>query len=570
MTIILILLLVGVGAWALSLVSAKGKLRAENASLSANNNGLYQHMQSLNGHVQYLQVERANLVQQVQYEQAERANLVQQVQHGQAERANLGQQAQYLAAENASLAPYRQIVDVQAEVARMRASSAAEMTNTQQQAASIVGAARAQATEIVSDAQRQAHATAAEALDAKRNVEVYRREAIALQNTIAGYGDRYLVPRETVLDGLAENYGHTEAGAMLKRAREHVRSMVKSETAATCEYVEAERRTVAIAFVADAFNGKVETILSRAKTDNFGTLRQELLDAFALVNMNGRAFRNARITEAYRDVRLDELRWAVALQELKDREREEQRRINEQIREEEKARRDYERAQRDAAKEEELIRRAMEKAHQEIAKATDSQRAKYEAELRELGERLQAAEEKNQRVLSMAQQTKRGNVYIVSNLGSFGEQVFKIGLTRRLDPMDRVRELGDASVPFEFDVHAMIFSEDAPALERSLHRHFLGAQVNKVNPRKEFFRAPIATIRAEVEKLGIQVSWTMLAAAADYRESQAIERAIKNDPTAFQAWINRQLVLDPVAVDAADEPGPSPAVASSPSMAEAN
>lgn len=542
MTFVLMLLLFGVSAWALSLVTAKGKLRAENTTLVANNNGLYQQGQSLNGHVQYLQAERANLMQQVQY----------------------------LAAENAGLAPYRQIVDVQGEVARMRASSAAEMASAQQQAASIVGAARAHSTELVSEAQRQAHAIAAEALDAKRNVEAYRREAVALQNTIAGYGDQYLIPRETVLDGLAENYGHTEAGAMLKRAREHVRSMMKSQTAAACEYVEAERRQVAIAFVADAFNGKVEAILARAKTDNLGTLRQELLDAFALVNMNGRAFRNARITAAYRDARLEELRWAVAIQELKEREREEQRRINEQIREEEKARRDYERAQREAAKEEELIRRAMEKAQQEIAKATDSQRAKYEAQLRELGERLQAAEEKNQRALSMAQQTKRGNVYIISNVGSFGEQVFKIGLTRRLDPMERVRELGDASVPFEFDVHAMIFSEDAPALERFLHRHFLSAQVNKVNPRKEFFRAPLATIRAEVEKLGIQASWTMLAGAQEYRESQAIEKAIKNDPTAYQAWINRQLVFEPVGLDAADEAGASPGTATVASMAEAN
>jgi predicted nuclease with TOPRIM domain len=540
MTFVLLLVLIGVGTWALSLASSRSKLRAENATFQTNNYGLYQQAQSLGGQLQYLQSERANLVQQLQNVSTENANLRQHLQH--------------LSAENVSLAPYRQILDVQAEVGRMRASSAAELASAQQQAASIVGAAKGQATEIVSGAQGQAHSIAAEALAAKRNVETYRREALALQNVIAGYGDQYLVPRQTVLDGLAENYGHTEAGVMLKQARQNARSMMKSETAATCEYVEADRRKVAIAFVADAFNGKVEAILARAKADNFGTLRQELLDAFTLVNMNGRAFRNARITEAFRDARLDELRWAAAVHELKEREREEQRRMNEQIREEEKARRDFERAQRDAAKEEDVIRRAMERAQQEIAKATDSQRAQYEVQLKELAERLQAAEEKNQRALSMAQQTKRGNVYIISNVGSFGEQVFKIGLTRRLDPLDRVRELGDASVPFEFDVHAMIFSDDAPGLERTLHRHFLAAQVNKVNPRKEFFRAALATIRAEVESLGIQVSWTMLAAAEEYRESQAIEKAIKNDPSAYQAWINRQLVLEPVAVDPADAP----------------
>ena len=106
----------------------------------------------------------------------------------------------------------------------------------------------------------------------------------------------------------------------------------------------------------------------------------------------------------------------------------------------------------------------LEKARRDVEKSTDAERAKFEEKLRELSERLRVAEEKNQRALSMAQQTKSGNVYIISNIGSFGEQVFKIGMTRRLEPRDRVRELGDASVPFEFDVHALIPTPDAPAL----------------------------------------------------------------------------------------------------------
>ena len=268
---------------------------------------------------------------------------------------------------------------------------------------------------------------------------------------------------------------------------------------------------------------------------------------------NGRAFRNARVLRTYVEARVEELRWAVVVHELRERERDEQRRIKEQIREEEKARREYDRAQKEAAKEEDVIRRAMDRARGEIAQATDAQRAKYEAQLQELALRLQVAEEKNQRALSMAQQTKRGHVYIISNVGSFGEDVFKIGLTRRLEPQDRIRELGDASVPFEFDVHAMIVSDDAPALEHSLHRHFLAAQVNKVNPRKEFFRASLTMIREEVEKLGIQVSWTMAAGAAQYRESLAIDRAIRDNPTAYQAWMKRQLVLQRVIEDEADE-----------------
>lgn len=467
--------------------------------------------------------------------------------------------------EVATLAPYRHIVDAQQEAARVRGATQIELETARQQANATTTAANEQAGQIVSSAHQEAQRIAGDALRVQQNVENYRREAKALENVISGYGDQYIMPAASLLDDLAESFGFAEAGGRLKEARDRTRSLLKAGKAATCEYVEANRRETAVAFVVDAFNGKVDSILSTVKEDNAGTLRQKILDAYTLVNMNGRAFRDARILDDYLQARLEELRWAAAAQELKTREKEEQRRIKEQIREEEKARREYERAQKEAAKEEDVIRRAMAKAQEQIAQATDAQRVKYEAQLQELALRLQAAEEKNQRALSMAQLTKRGHVYIISNIGSFGEDVFKIGLTRRLEPLDRIRELGDASVPFEFDVHALIISDDAPALERALHRHFLNAQLNKVNPRKEFFRATLTLIREEVEKLGIQASWTMAAAAVQYRESQAIERAIKNDPAAYQAWVDRQLVLDPVTVDSADEddvvqPTPKPAL----------
>jgi hypothetical protein len=423
-------------------------------------------------------------------------------------------------------------------------------------------AAQQKAIQLVSDATRQAEEIASDALDAKRNAETYRREAQSLKNVIEGYGDAYLVPAHSLLDDLAEAFSFSEAGERLKAARARTRAMIKDGAAAACDYVEANRRETAIAFVVDAFNGKVDSILSSVKTDNAGTLRQKINDAFALVNLNGRAFRDARILDEYRNARLEELRWAAAANELKEQEREEQRRLKEQIREEEKARRDYEKAMKDAAKEEDPIRKAMDRVMKDVNQATEAQRAQYEAQLLELSARLKAAEEKNQRALSMAQQTKSGHVYVISNVGSFGEHVLKIGLTRRLEPADRIRELGDASVPFEFDVHAMIPSEDAPNLERTLHRHFLAAQVNKVNPRKEFFRVPLKSVREELEKLGMQVSWTMAAAAEEYRESQAIDAAIRDNPASYQAWVNRQLVLDPVVLDEAEDESGAPGAVS--------
>lgn len=128
-----------------------------------------------------------------------------------------------------------------------------------------------------------------------------------------------------------------------------------------------------------------------------------------------------------------------------------------------------------------------------------------------------------ERALSMAEQTKRGYVYVISNLGSFGENIYKIGLTRRLDPMDRVRELGDASVPFPFDVHAMIFSEDAPKLEATLHQRFSDKRVNMINNRKEFFNVSLKEIADVVAEYNATIEFTLLAEASDYRQTLAIK-----------------------------------------------
>lgn len=407
-----------------------------------------------------------------------------------------------------------------------------------------LSSATSKAAEIIAAADKKAEEIAGSAYEAMKNASLYELTVKAMKNIIEGYGDQYIIPGRSLLDDLAEDFGHTHAGQQLKSAREQTNVMIRNGTAATCDYVETNRRYTAINFVIDAFNGKVDSILSRVRHDNAGTLEQEIRDAFTLVNFNGKAFREARITEEYLSARLAELKWAAIAQQLRLEEREEQRRIKEQIREEEKVRREYERAMRDAAKDEDLLRKAMEKAQQQIEKASAEQKVKYEQQLLELTQKLKEAEERSQRALSMAQQTKRGHVYVISNIGSFGENVYKIGLTRRLEPLDRIRELGDSSVPFAFDVHALLFSEDAPALETRLHKHFLLMQINKVNFRKEFFRTDVKDIRNELEKLGITANWTMTAEAAEYRESLAIEKAIAENPAMRESWLRRQLEFE--------------------------
>jgi hypothetical protein len=404
----------------------------------------------------------------------------------------------------------------------------AELRKKQKEAeesqAALLSRASAESSRIIEEANRKAEVIAGDAYQSLRDTEHLKATAKAMSNAIKGYGDEYLVPNHAALDDLADEYTHKQAGIDLKTARARTRQMVATGTAATCDYAEKGRKETAIRFVLDAFNGKVDSALSTVRHNNYGKLRQEVVDAFALVNEHGKAFRNARILPEYLEARQNELRWAVAVMELQLKEREEQRRIKQEMREEERARREYEKAIKQAEKEEKLLEKLMAEAQEKLQASSEEERSEYERKIQELQQKYREAEERNKRALSMAQQTKRGHVYVISNVGSFGEDVFKIGLTRRLEPLDRVKELGDASVPFDYDVHAMIYNEDAPKLETTLHQVFADFQVNKVNPRKEFFRVGIKDIRELLETIGIDAKWTMLAEAKEYRETMAIER----------------------------------------------
>ncbi|MND16547.1 hypothetical protein D3C80_67950 [compost metagenome] len=412
------------------------------------------------------------------------------------------------------------------------------LDNANSRADELISNANDNAMKIVADAENRAKEIAGSAYEAKEFAETYQAVANSMKNKIEGYGDEWIVPNRSVLDELAENYEFTDAGRELQKARELTKSLIKTSKAASCDYVEPNRRNTAIKFVLDAFNGKVDSTLSKIKHNNYGKLSQEIKDAFQLVNYNGSAFRSAKITDIYLQARLNELKWGVAVNEIMLEEKEEQRRIKEQLREEEKARREYERAIKEAEKEEKTIQQAIDKATKELMLAGEEQRLALEQKLAELQIKFEEAEAKNQRAISMAQQTRSGHVYVISNIGSFGEDVYKIGMTRRLEPLDRVRELGDASVPFSFDVHAMIYSDDAPSLENHLHKVFNEKQVNKVNSRKEFFNVGIKDIKSTVANMNIDAHWTMFADAKEYRESLAIE----NERSAAQV-ANEELVV---------------------------
>lgn len=166
----------------------------------------------------------------------------------------------------------------------------------------------------------------------------------------------------------------------------------------------------------------------------------------------------------------------------------------------------------------------LEKARAELRESSEEDRLVAEPQIADFEAKLAEAEAKEERAKSMAEQTRKGHVYVISNLGSFGDDVYKIGLTRRLEPLDRVKELGDASVPFSFDVHAMIYAEDAPQLEAALHREFSNQRVNAVNLRKEFFRVDLLQIQEAVAKISdVEVDFKMTALAEDFYETRRLQ-----------------------------------------------
>lgn len=308
------------------------------------------------------------------------------------------------------------------------------------------------------------------------------------------------------------------------------KEMINADTAAICkanwtvEGSEAKGRAVVKVYkklMLRAFNGESDVLISKVKWNNVNQMKERMHKLFDAINKLGQGFQ-VTLNLQYLDLKLKELVLEYEYQSKRQQEKEEMRAIQEELREEEKARKEFEQAQKEAEKEEASYQKALDKARKEFDVTTGEEHEKLKLQIEKLIQELQEAQEKKERALSMAQQTKRGHVYVISNIGSFGENVFKIGMTRRLEPIDRVKELGDASVPFQFDIHAMIYSDEAPSLEHELHKAFADKKVNMLNYRKEFFDVTLDEIENKVKEIGIAAEFSRLPEAMEYRETLAI------------------------------------------------
>jgi DNA repair exonuclease SbcCD ATPase subunit len=308
------------------------------------------------------------------------------------------------------------------------------------------------------------------------------------------------------------------------------KEMITADTAAICntnwtvEGSEAKGRAVVKVYkklMLRAFNGECDVLISKVKWNNVNQMKERMQKLFDAINKLGQGFQ-VYLNNQYLDLKQKELILEYEYQSKRQQEKEEMRAIQEELREEEKAKREFEQAQREAEKEEATYQKALDKARKEYEASTGEKHDKLQAQIEKLEHELKEAQEKKERALSMAQQTKRGHVYIISNIGSFGENVYKIGMTRRLEPIDRVKELGDASVPFQFDIHAMIYSDEAPTLENELHKAFTNKKVNMLNYRKEFFNVTLDEIENKVKEIGLDAEFSRLPEAMEYRETLAI------------------------------------------------
>lgn len=228
-----------------------------------------------------------------------------------------------------------------------------------------------------------------------------------------------------------------------------------------------------------------------------------------------------RLADEYLDLKLDELRLAHEYQVKKQEEKEEAKRVREELREQAKLEQEIRAAREKIAKERKHFTAALRDLGLRLEKASsEEERSALLLKISEVETGRAALDNEEKLIDYREQNAKAGYVYVISNIGAFGEGVYKIGMTRRLDPMERIDELGDASVPFWFDVHALVFSDNAPALEAKLHERFAPGRLNKVNGRKEFFRADIneieEVIRANYDAV---VEVIREAAAEQYRES---------------------------------------------------
>lgn len=366
-------------------------------------------------------------------------------------------------------------------------------------------------------------------IDEVRAIYKEKREILnQLLKEVAVYDERLSLAELGVYEPHFDFTDSEKYKEAIRNARAKQKAMISANTAVnlphnwTVNGSEAQGRTMInrqMRLTLRAFNNECEAAIANTRWNNVNAMEARIQKAAEAIDRTN-ASMGLSISSTYLELRLEELFLTHEYRENQKEEKEERAEMARAEREEKKLLAEALAAER----EEQRYQALLDKAHQEAAINSDD--ARLIAKIAELEVALQEAHAVSERAKAMAEHTKTGYVYIISNVGSFGEEIVKIGLTRRLNPDDRVKELGDASVPFSFDTHAIIYSEEAPALEAALHREFEKSRVNAANLRKEFFRVRLDEVQEAVKRLAPGASFFSDRESQEYQETLAMRNQL--------------------------------------------
>lgn len=284
-----------------------------------------------------------------------------------------------------------------------------------------------------------------------------------------------------------------------------------------------------------SFNSESEYCVDNVKFNNVEKMEQRIRRSFETCNNLIKSI-GAYWTDLVLNQKLNELYLAHEYQLKRQEEKEAAQQAREEQREQEKLERETREARAKLDKERKHFASALKKLQERLNSSTnENEKIEIQSRIDEISAQSSKLDDDEKALDYREQNAQAGYVYVISNIGAFGEGVYKIGMTRRLNPLERVDELGDASVPFRFDVHTLIFSENARSLEAKLHNHFATRRLNKVNGRKEFFRAELQEIELVIRKNYDSVVEMVHAAPAEqYRESLLLDMPVASIQTAEQ------------------------------------
>ncbi|EOU1651669.1 DUF4041 domain-containing protein [Clostridium perfringens] len=277
-----------------------------------------------------------------------------------------------------------------------------------------------------------------------------------------------------------------------------------------------------------AFNIECDNLIAKVKYNNIQSIQKRIEKTFERLNKLNES-NQVRLTSKYLECKLSELKLVHEYQVKKQEEKEEQKRIREELREEAKLKKELEEAKKNTLKDITHFENALSKLNEQLKSnnLSDEEIKNLQLKKEELEKNIDNLNLSLKDIDYRQENQRAGYVYIISNIGAFGKDVYKIGMTRRLEPMDRIDELGDASVPFNFDVHAMIFADDAPKLENALHKAFENKKLNMVNQRREFFNVTLEEVEKVVkENFDKTVEFKKEPEAEQFRQSLKIKDTV--------------------------------------------